>query len=272
MLQEQKGRQYSFGLERNKTEEKQNGLFKVRKQPKLTSIYLDTVKALVSSKGKITPKIMQINEKLSLGYQFKNNQDITVEVARDIMSDVIKGIASVIDRADSELLNDLGNYATGRDTSYAAVSHFGEQARTAGETYASNGCPEYGRSSTTESESANDTGFEYNAICQAFNIREKLDNFGKPKIGVCRINNCPSRGDLSWLPDKTLVGGCDICVCCHKILGKGKSPEKIYANKKQKEEKRIREKRAYENKKLNDQKKVADKLKALLSDEAKKVA
>jgi hypothetical protein len=246
LLQEQKGRQYSFGLERDKTKEKQNGLFKVRKQPKLTSIYLDTIKALASSKGKVTPEMMQINDKLSLGYQFKDNQDITVEMAHNIMSDVIKGITSVIDRADSDLLNDLGNYTTGQDANYAAISHFGEQARAAGETYASNGCPEYGRSSTTESESANDTGFEYNAIYQAFNIREKLDNFGKPKIGVCRIPNCPSRGNLNWLPDKTLVGGCDVCVCCHKLFGKGKKPQKIYT----------------EQEKINKQKKIEEKRKA----------
>jgi len=272
LLQEQTGKLYSFGLETDETKEIQNGLLKVREQPQQTAIYLDTIKALASSNGKITPEIMQINNSLNLGYQFKINQGITINMARNFISDVRFNIVSVIDKAPKELLNNLADSKTGQDANFAAASHFGEQARTAGETYASNGCPEYGRSSTTESESANDTGFEYNAICQAFNIREKLDNFGKPKIGVCRINNCPSRGDLSWLPDKTLVGGCDICVCCHKILGKGKSPEKIYANKKQKEEKRIREKRAYENKKLNDQKKVADKLKASLSDEAKKVA
>lgn len=228
LLQEQKGKQYSFGLETNKTREKQNGLFKVRKQPKLTSIYIDTIKALASSNGKITPELAQINEKLSLGYKFNNGHDITVEMAHNIMSDVILGITSVIDRADDKLLNDLVNSNTGQDANYAAISHFGEQARASGETYASNGCPEYGRSSANESDSANDANLEYDTIYQAFNTREKLDNFGKPKIGVCRIPNCPSRGDLSWLPDKTLVGGCDICVCCHKLFGKGKKPQKIY--------------------------------------------
>jgi hypothetical protein len=252
LLQEQKGRQYNFGLEINKTKEKQNGLFKVRKQPKLTSIYLDTVKALASSKGKITPEIMKINEKLSLGYQFRENQDITVKLAHDIMSDVIKGITSVIDQADDKLLHDLGDSNTGQDANYAAMSHFGGQARAAGETYASNGCPEYGRNDTTESESANNTGIEYNAIYMAFNMWGRLDNFGQPKIGVCRIPNCPSHGKSEKYPEKALVGGCDVCVGCHKLFEKGQKPQRIYAE----QEKIKKQKQAKNQKEIEEKRKI----------------
>ena len=57
------------------------------------------------------------------------------------------------------------------------------------------------------------------------------NKFGRPKIGVCRINNCPSRGESKYIHGKTVVGGCDICVNCHKIFEKGKSPEKVYEEK-----------------------------------------
>lgn len=241
LLKEQQGEQYSFGLKKDKSKEKQNGLLKVRSQPRLTSIYLDTVKALASSQGVVTPELIQINDSLGIGYQLRKNQIITVEMAQSIMSEVILGITSVIDKANDKLLNDLEHSDTNQETNYAAVSHYGEQAKISGETYASNGCPEYGRSNSTEPSA--DMNLEYNAICRAFNIREKLDNFGKPKTGVCRILNCPSRGSLGWLPNKTLVGGCDICVCCHKLLGKGKSPKIIYAEKKSKEEKALKSKK-----------------------------
>jgi hypothetical protein len=261
LLQEQTGKQYSFGLETDETKEVQNGLLRVREQPQQTAIYLGTIKALASSNGKITPEIMQINNSLNLGHQFKINQDITIDMARNFISDVRFNIVSVIDKAPKELLNGLADSKTGQDANFAAASYFGEQARAAGETYVSNGCPEYGRSNTTESESANDAGFEYNAMYRAFNIIDKLDNFGKPKIGVCRIPNCPSHGKLSWMPDKTLVGGCDVCVGCHKLFGEGKSPDKIYDDKKQKEEKKKRE----------EQKAAAEKLKTQ-SDQSRKVA
>jgi len=238
LLKERHSEQYSFGLKKDRSKEKQNGLLKVRSQPRLTSIYLDTIKALASSQGVITPELIQINDRLGIGYELKENQTITIEMAQSIMSEVILGITSVIDNASNKLLKDLEHSDINQETNYAAVSHYGEQAKISGETYVSNGCPEYGRSNSTETSA--DMSLEYNAIYRAFNIREKLDNFGKPKTGVCRILNCPSRGNLSWSPNKTLVGGCDICVCCHKLLGKGKSPKIIYAEKKLKEEKSLK--------------------------------
>lgn len=230
LLKEKNENQYNFGLESDNNKEVRNGLLKVRSQPKLTSIYIETIKTLASSQGRVTPELIQINDSLGINYPFKKDQPISIEMVHDIMSGVILGITSVIDRANDELLNDLENSNTSQEANYSAIYHYGEQAKATGEIYASNGCPEYSRTNAP-TEAKSETNYEYNSIYQAFNISEKMDNFGKPKIGVCRIPNCPSRGDLSWMPDKTLVGGCDICVCCHKLFGKGKSPKIIYTDR-----------------------------------------
>lgn len=237
LLHEKEHKRFSFGLENKDGVEKQDGIEKVRKQTKLISIYLETIQALASSRGQVTPEIMQINEKLGIKCQFKKGQTITIEIARDFMNKVIFGITSAIDKASDEILDDLENSpGTNQETGYAAVSYYSRQAEAAGETYASQLCTEYNSSNLT-AESTNDAQSDYSSILQAFRIDKKPNNFGKPKIDVCRIRNCPSRGNpKSWWPDKTLVGGCDICCGCHKIFGEGKSPENIYAEQNRKKE------------------------------------
>lgn len=251
LLQGQQDKHYSFGLEKNKEAEKQNGLLKVRSQPKLTAIYLDTIKTLAASQGVVTPELIRMTDKLDTSYPLKEGQSIVKEMAHDIMSGVILGIASVIDKADSKLLGDLEHSDSGQGANYAAISHYGGEARAAGETYASNGCPEYSMSNNAMATS--DVTSEASAIQRAFGIQKTPNNFGVPKIGVCRILNCPTRGELSWWSDKTLVGGCDICVSCHKIFEKGKSPKNIYDDEKRKTEQAA--------KKVAQKKRAADKAK-----------
>ena len=239
LLQQQTNKQYSFGLEKDKNAEKQNGLLKVRNQPKLTSIYLETIKTLAASQGVVTPELIRITDKLGTNHPLKEGQSILKEMAHDIMSEVILSIASVIDKADSKLLGDLEHSDSGQGANYAALSHYGGEAKAAGETYDSNGCPEYSVGNSTLSTS--DATSEAAIVYRAFGIQKTPNNFGTPKIGVCRISNCPSRGDISWWSDKTLVGGCDFCVGCHKILEKGKSPKNIYDDKKRKAEQTSKE-------------------------------
>lgn len=227
IMNESDGKNYCFGIETDRDKQKINGLEKVRSQPKLTAIYLDTIKALTEGGGLVTPKIIGINESLGLGYRINEGSRINIDLAKNILSDVIAGITSVIDRANASLLEDLENFDTSKDASYQAVSLFGEQARTEGEKYESNGCPEYSRQ--TQSIADDNSVNERQVIEKAFDIKgEEIRNFGTPKIGLCRIMNCPSRGEINWLPQKTLVGGCDICVCCHKIFAQGRLPKSVY--------------------------------------------
>ncbi len=239
LMNESDGKNYCFGIEADKGKQKINGLEKVRNQPKLVAIYLDTIKALAESQGLVTPKIMEINEQLGLNHRIDDGSRISINLAKNILSDVITGITSVIDRANTNLLEDLENIDTSQDASYQAVSLFGGQAKNEGEKYSSNGCPEYSR----ETQYVTDDNFvsEQSVIEKAFNIQgEEIQNFGNPKIGLCRIMNCPSRGDIAWLPEKTLVGGCDICVCCHKIFAQGKLPKLVYDDRERQRDKHRR--------------------------------
>ncbi len=239
LLQEQQNKPYSFGLEQDKQAEKRNGLLKVRSQPKLTAIYLDTIKTLAASQGVVTPELIRMTDKLGTSRPLKEGQVVVKEMAHDIMSEVILSIASVIDKADSKLLGDLENSDSGQGANYAALSHYGGEAKAAGEVYASDVCPEY--STNNNAVATSDDTSESAAIRRAFGIQNTPNNFGIPKIGVCRISNCPTRGELSWWSDKTLVGGCDICVDCHKIFEKGKSPKNVYDDEKRKTEQAAKE-------------------------------
>lgn len=247
LLKSKDNKNYSFGIETDKNNQKKNGIQKVRNQSRLTSTYLDTVKILASSNGIATPKLIQINDRLNTGYKLAEKQNISTKIAHDILSNVILGIASAIDKADEALLtNLLDNASQSNDSSeanFATVTYYADQAKTSNETYASNGCPEYTRNST-DNHATNNADSESSMIEQAFNINRNLpNNFGKAKIGVCRIPNCPSHGEISWWPDKTLVGGCDICLCCHKLFGKGKSPQETYAKNEIAKKKQVKNRR-----------------------------
>ena len=231
---EKDGNVHSFGLPTDGVKLKRDGLDKVRSQPGLTSIYIEAVKALANSGGKVSQGLISINEDLGIGFDFIDGQRFTIRTAHDFLVKTISGIVSVIDRADVVLLSELESSGSGQSSNYAAVSYYGGQATTAGETYSSNGCPEFGRSSN---DTANSAGSEQNALKSAFNTWGNLEDFGKPKIGVCRIAGCPSHGEYHYIHNRTLVGGCDICVGCHKLFKQGKSPDKIYSERQKKAEK-----------------------------------
>jgi hypothetical protein len=109
---------------------------------------------------------------------------------------------------------------------------------------------------------------------RAYGTTDKLKNFGKPKLGVCQIKNCPSRGKSKYVHNMTLVGGCGICVHCHQIFEKGKSPEKIYDDKikeEQKKQKQVEEENVrVEKERVERQKRNAARKKQKLISETKK--
>ena len=234
LLEQQTDQAHAFGLSDIDVDQ-QNGLTKVRNQPGLTAIYVDTVKSLATSRGVVTPELIQIAERLGFSRHLTVNQALSTEEVQDLMREVILSIVSVVDKADAELLSDLSQADSGQGANYAAMSYFGGQAKSAGQAYASNNCPEYGLSNSASA--ANNSNTDFKAMQRAFNVPQTLDDFGEPSIGVCRISNCPTRGDSVWWPDKTLVGGCAICVDCHHLFGKGKSPDNIYRQRKNEQDK-----------------------------------
>lgn len=230
LLEVRKGQQFSFGIETDKNVAKQNGIKLVRNQPRLMRVYLDTIKTLAISNGLATDELIKINDDLETGYKLIRNQKMSVDIVHKMLKDVILGITKAIDTGSSQLLVDLEKSYAGTDTNFAAVSHFAQEAKANNETYDSNGCPEIGINQVaTELESVKN-GFRLTPDEDINQFNKYPKNFGRAKIGVCRISNCPSRGDIWWWPDKTLVGGCSICTCCHNLFEKGKSPELVYAN------------------------------------------
>ena len=245
LLQQQDGQEHSFGLLADKTKEKQNGIEKVRQNPDFVSIYLDVVEKLAKSNGKITPDLIKINKKLGLHFKLKKGQEISLDLARDLLIEVRTYIASSIDMADTKLLKDIKGSDVNSDAIYDVISHFGNQAKAEGKTYASGGCPEINRTNK-DSADEDDPNSELFILNKRYN--NLPNNFGEARIDVCRTSNCPSHGKLGWLFGslKTLVGGCGFCVCCHKHLEKGKDPKVIY---KQQETNKIAEKNKEKTKK-----------------------
>lgn len=231
LLQVKTGREFSFGIENDKEKQRQNGIKMVRSQPGLINTYVQTVKKLAESSGLATADLVDLTGKINTGHRLELSQNISAKIVHDILNTMIIGITSAIDKGDDTLLEDLNKPYSGADTDLATVSHFAEVASKSNQSYDSNGCPEFSRSS--ENTNANSTSNSETAVMQrAFGIEpETLKNFGKPKIDVCRINSCPSRGDIWWWPDKTLVGGCNICVHCHKLLEKGHNPDRVYVQR-----------------------------------------
>jgi hypothetical protein len=233
LLSERDGKHHSFGLEVESGDLISDGLAKVRSQSCLTSVYVNTIKVLVNGAGKVDRNLLQINNSLGTGFELVEGQRLTVNLAQKILARVISGIVSIIDRAGDIFLDEL-SFDNNPSSSYEAVSYFGGLAIAAGESYSSNGCPEFGR---TANEAAN--GSEQHILDKVFHTWGNLEDFGKPKIGVCRVSGCPSHGEYRYIHNRTLVGGCDVCVNCHKLFKQGKSPDKIYAEQ-QKKAKKLR--------------------------------
>lgn len=237
LLRQKTGQIHNFGIISDKKQQIKNGVQLVRSQPSLINVYLDTIKKLSVSQGLATDEIIDINQKIKTRHKLKRLQPISTQIAHDILSSMIIGITSAIDQGSSTLLKELEQPYSTSDTNLATISHFAEVASSSNQSYESGACPEYSRSAENNSNSQQEN--ETTVINQAFGIKsEKLKNFGTPKIDVCRIANCPSRGNLWWWPDKTLVGGCSICVHCHKLLQKGENPEKYHKQQKDKEAKK----------------------------------
>ena len=235
------------GLEYDADAGKQNGMEKVRQHPKLTSIYIEAVKTLSEGKGLVTPEIITICKRLHIDNGLSVGGKITTSGARELLKDVILGIAGVIDRADAELLNELERFDDDSSAYYDTVSFYSEEAARSGDNY-DGICSEVGRTESSTNSSSDNS--EYASLYLAFNVREKLNNFGKPKIGVCIIPGCSSHGKSKVFYEKTLVGGCNICVGCHKILQSGGSPEAIHAKDKEETEKKEQKAKTSKNKAL----------------------
>lgn len=229
LLGDKNNKKYNYGIEKNQNDKLQNSIEIVKSAPGQVNIYLDVLESIKSSNGIVTPKLMYINEKFKTKNKLTLGQNLTVPLIREQLKEAIFSIASTFDNANlSELV------ATSHDSSssYDTASYFNKVARASGKTYDSIGCPEFTGNSNTNNSS--DSLSEGEIFSMSFMSIGRPKNFGKEKIGICRIDNCPSRGKFEWWPDRTLVGGCSVCLHCHKIFQKGKNPKDMYSQKSKK--------------------------------------
>lgn len=223
LLFEKTKKRHNYGIELNSKNPVFNGLEKVKQLPGVTNIYLDAIKLIKDSDGIVTQELFDFNKQLKVANFMKVGQTLTADSIRSQLNCVIKTIASSVDKADAETITTLIDKSASETRDVA--SHFGEIARENGEQYESNGCPELNINNSKELIDAE-------TLESAFFSVNKLKHFGNEHFDVCRISNCPSRGEISWLPNKTKVGGCRICVGCHVLFQKGENPELFYKFKK----------------------------------------
>jgi len=246
ILSEKNDRSYSFGIEKDKDTKTYNGLEKVKKATGKIDIYIDALKSVASSNGVATIELVFLNEKFGENKNaIKLNQKLSVKSIRKLLDDIIKSIASSIDKSSFKELNE---HKTDKQSNYETVSYHGRVARENGETYDSKGCPTFIDSST---ENGGTNTSDNNILSAIFSPFDKLKDFGQEHYGRCRFSEdgCPSGGRT------VIVGGCSICPYCHLLLQKGENPKKIYKEKQQKQQ----EKEQSEVKKRQNQKNTETK-------------
>lgn len=224
-LQERYDKPTSFGLDKKVDIDKQNGIEKVRQHPQLTAIYLEAIKSLADGEGIATDKLVTIGQRLHLDLPIRVDDRITTEQARSILQKIIVGIAGIIDKSDQQLLDQLATIES-ETALYDSIAIYSEMAQQSSEEYANVSCPTVNRTESSTNSQEQDAN-EFRSMARAFGIHEEVKNFGKPRIGVCIVKDCPSHGG-GFLTEKTLVGGCGICVKCHKIIQKGNNPTTLY--------------------------------------------
>jgi hypothetical protein len=251
-LQDKKcGKKHRFGLVVDDETVIYNGLEKVRQQPKLTSVYIDAIQSLAIGGGRVSDELICISQKLGLGLNLDRGDTVSARTARTILSGVIRGITSVIDRAGVDLLSDIEQSDSGPSVGYAVVSHYGSEARDEGVSYDSEACPESSFASHAGLSGGNRS--ESDILQNIFNPFDFPPNFGDRKLAMCRTRNCPTRKK-----PLVTVGGCGFCVKCHHLLEEKDKPERYYdekwkeeiakeiKRKKEEEERALREQEEYE--------------------------
>jgi hypothetical protein len=267
VLDKKTGEAHSFGLKKDEKIGIKNDMEKVQNQPKLTSAYINAIKSLDEGRDRVSHGLVHIDERLGLGFRFREGDAITIQTKRRVLQEVIRGITSAVDRADVDLLFNIEQSDSDSGIGYAAVSYYGNEARSEGVSYESEACPE----SSNYIQTGIDTGAarsEFDILQAVFNPGEYPPNFGNRQIGICKTKNCPTRKK----PFVT-VGGCGFCLSCHHLLEKKDPPEKVYheieickkevegevKRKKEEQERLCREKEDAE--KIKKQKALKDKQK-----------
>jgi hypothetical protein len=208
------GQDFVFGIPVDDAAEIPNSNDVIRKQKPLLNIYKDAVCALGRSNWVISPEIIAIDKKLTLGLNFTEGEALRLDDSRKLLDGVHQYIMSTLNNASTAELDMLSELEdSDYSAAYSVTGHYGGAARDAGLRYESSACP-----TVINSASAN----ELAGLEQAFRLKQESRKNWEWKRGVCVVKECPSR------PSKTDVGPCSVCRKCQDIFDQGKNPKKTY--------------------------------------------
>jgi hypothetical protein len=133
------GQEYKFGLPVSEDDYKGDDIENVRRQTALRSVYLDTLKSLGESQGRVTPDIIKASAELGCSFTIHEGGAVTSDIARELLNRRLQSVAATFNRATKKEMEWL---AASQDLGLAAgfAGHYGGEARAEGVTY-DGACP-----------------------------------------------------------------------------------------------------------------------------------
>jgi ribosomal protein L37AE/L43A len=192
--------EFMFGLDAKEGNGDQDNMQAIRAQHGLRSIYLDTLRALGNSGGYITPRLLSINQKLSLNLPIQEGQIIPTELAREMLDKSLQYIMATLNEASEDKLRELAG--SGSSAAYAVAGGYGSAAAAAGIRY-EGACPSSQNGAATA---------EAAALSSAF--RSEKD--------PTKCVKCPECRKTVDLPKELFKKGIYHCVECKATYHKGK--------------------------------------------------
>lgn len=125
------GKDFNFGLEGSQRPDSGDDMAMVRRQTALRSIYLDSIRALGTSGGDVTPQILNINKKLNLGMSLEQGSVISASLARNLLDSSLQYIAATLNRAPEVTLNMLALTGS-RASAIESAGYYGGEAKANG--------------------------------------------------------------------------------------------------------------------------------------------
>lgn len=133
------GQEFAFGLSKKERPKDQDDLKMVREQVTLKSIYLDTIRLVAKSGGRVTPELINLNKDLCFGMNLSEGQKMTVGIVRNLLDNSLQYIMATLNEASEQTLKALAA-STDKSYVYETAGGYGSAAAEAGVRY-EGACP-----------------------------------------------------------------------------------------------------------------------------------
>lgn len=127
------GKEFKFGLEVSELSLPRDDLALVKSQSTLRSIYIDAIRALGKSDGRVTPDVLRINDELKLGMNLEKGDLISSTTARGLLDSSLQYIVATLNRAPAVDLKILA--AGSKAAAVESAGYYGGEARAEGVRY-----------------------------------------------------------------------------------------------------------------------------------------